>query len=224
MRCCWIVILFALIGCSPRVEPIPLAARHQIPGAAAPNGPWKAHGRLAVSWPGHHLEMDCYLRREGTTLHYALIADGGISLAQGQIPRAFGEITVIDPGPNGLSVAHAIPPTVHPDLAKHIDALERLFANAYQNGPPSDSVWDGNLRRQDRRQVSSTRGNIGAIISTRWYGGDPVLLRSVEGDGWPLEISDYRITPAGLMAHQTRAIGPLGAELRLRIDSVESLP
>jgi len=164
--------------------------------------------------------MDCYFRREpGTTLHYAVIADGGVSLAEGQIPRMLGEITVIDPG--RLSVAHCIPPKVHPDLAQHIDALERLFREAYQAGPAFDSVWDGDRRRQDRHQVSSTPGNAGAIISTRWYGGDPVVLRRVEGDGWPVEISDYRVTSVGLMAHHVRAVGPLGAELSLRIDTVE---
>lgn len=169
--------------------------------------------------------MDCYLRRErGTTLHYALIADGGISLAEGQIPRALGEVTVIEPGPNGLSVAHLIPPKVHPDVIDHIATFERLFTEAYQAGPPLDSTWDGDRRRQDRRETSSTPGAAGAIISTRWYGGDPVLLRFVEGGGWPLEISDYRLTPVGLMAHHLRAAGPLGAELTLHIDVVESLP
>lgn len=134
--------------------------------------------------------MECYLRRETGTLRYALIADGGISLAEGALPRVS-------------------PPKVQADIATHIPALERLLAEAYLIGPPTNSVWAGSIRRQDDQQ------------RIRWYGGDPVLLRWVEGGGWPLEFSDYRLTHVGLIAHQVRADGPWGAELSVRLDRVE---
>lgn len=165
--------------------------------------------------------MECYLRRDhGATLRYALLADGGISLAEGQIPWATKPPQVV----SAVSVSEAIPPKVHPDLASHINALERLIGESYQVGSPHDTMWSGDVRRQDVRQTNSTPGNIGPIIATRWYGGDPVLLRRVEGGGWPLQISDYRMTPLGLMAHHIRADGPLGAEITLRLDTVEVLP
>jgi hypothetical protein len=130
--------------------------------------------------------MDCYLRRESPTkLHYALIADGGLRLAEGTVPRATA-------------------PTFHPDIATHIAALERLLSEGYQIGPPAQSEWRGHVRHH----------------AGRWYGGDPVLLRYVEGNdaGWPLTMSDYRMTPVGLMAHQVYADGPWGATITLRLD------
>jgi hypothetical protein len=150
--------------------------------------------------------MECYLRREpGMRLHYALVADGGVSLAQGALPRQPGEA-----------------PVVHPDLAGHLDDLERMLAEGFLTAPPTDAPWNGAVRREEvRRDTGSIPGRGSALVATRWYGGDPVLLRRVEGGGWPLELSDYRPTPAGLMAHVVRADGPFGAEITVRLDSVE---
>jgi hypothetical protein len=176
-------------GCSPRVPEVPESARGQVP-RAAPQSAWIGRGRLEVVAPGKRLSGTAILRSIGDgSVRAAFISDEGLLLAD--LTAHHGAWTV----------THAIP-----DLERALPHLGRLVAQAYARVDDATRTWDdGRLRADAGREL-------------RWYGGDPLLLRAVEGEGFDLLVEDWRPLGNDLLPHEARAEGPFGITIRLRLN------
>lgn len=180
-------------GCSPRVPEVPAAARVQIPQASALT-PWVGKGRLEVVAPGKRLSGTAIVRSLGDgSVRAAFLSDEGVLLA---------DLTAKD---GTWTVAKSIN-----DMERALPHLGRLVAQGYARVADAERTWD-----DDR-----LRAQAGDTI--RWYGGDPILLRAVEGDGLDLLLEDWRVTTAGLLPHEARAEGPFGITIRLHLNDVSS--
>ena len=97
------------------------------------------------------------------------------------------------------------------DLRKALPALGRMLRQAY-----ATPVEQGRRQWCDGR-LAGLSGK-----DTRWFGGDPVLLRAVQGDGLDIVIEDYRPLSASsgsgeLLAREVRAAGPFGITIRIHL-------
>lgn len=188
------VMALLMLGCGPRVPPIPDTARDQHPRDGAPSEPWRGHGRLEVTAPGRRLSGDLHVRVRGDQVLVAILADGGVRLLE-------GTVTV-----DGADVGSVVD-----DLRPHAPGILAL-AGAWL--PLSGTAaWHGNHRI--RRHADQRRH----------YGGDPVLLRRIDGTPWPVRIEDYRpFAGDGLLAHALTGEGPFGVRIRLRLLGAERSP
>jgi hypothetical protein len=187
------LVLLVLAGCDPRVEPVPASARGQTP-RSAPTLAWVGRGRLEVVTPGRRFSGMAIVRGLGDgSARAAFLSDEGLLLADLTASAA------------GCTVHRAID-----DLKDALPLLGRMVAQAYA-APRADEAraWRGDC-------LAAAAGK-----DTRWYGGDPVLLRCVSGDGLELRLEDYRPLGRELLAHEVRAEGPLGITIRLTLSSVE---
>ncbi len=181
----------AASGCGPRVAPVPDAARGQTP-RAAPTTAWIGKGRLEVVAPGRRVSGTAILRSLGDgAVRAAFLSDEGLLLA---------DLTARD---GTWSVTRSIP-----DLERALPHLGRLVAQAYAAVAEGEPTWD-----DDRLRIQT--GD-----ALRWYGGDPILLRAVEGGGLDLLVEDWRPLAIGLFPHEARAEGPFGITIRLRLTEV----
>ncbi|MBA2481376.1 MAG: hypothetical protein H0V44_12000 [Planctomycetes bacterium] len=181
-------------GCGLRIPEIPQAARTQVP-RAAPTAPWFGEGRMELVVPGKRISCTAYVRGlPDGTARIALLSDEGLQLMDLQSTA------------DGFQVNQAID-----DLKKAVPHLGRMVRQAFAH-PAEKRHWD-----DDR--IAAVSGDV-----TRWYGGDPVLLRGVEGDGLDLAIEDYRLLGDELLAHEVRATAPFGITMRIHLTSARLLP
>lgn len=194
----WPAILFLALaaltvgaGCSPRVAEVPESARGQVP-RAAPLSPWVGKGRLEVVAPGKRLSGTAILRSLGDgAVRAAFLSDEGVLLA---------DLTAKD---GVWTVARSVA-----DMERALPHLGRLVAQAYARIDDHERTWE-----DDRLKAQ-------AGDAVRWYGGDPVLLRAVEGGGLDLLLEDWRTLGADLLPYEARAEGPFGITIRLRLSDV----
>ena len=180
-----------LSGCGSRVPPVPESARGQVP-RAAPLAAWQARGRLELVVPGKRISCTAIVRGLGNgTARAAFISDEGVLLAD------------LTANPTSFAVIKAIP-----DLADAMPHLGRLVMQAYAGMPNETRTWE------DDRLVAV------AGTERRIYGGDPLLLREVDGSGLDLLLEDYRQLGSELLPHEVRGEGPLGITLRIRLGQV----
>lgn len=180
-----------IAGCSPRVPEVPASARQQTPRASAVTA-WVGKGRLEVVAPGKRLSGTAILRSLGDgAVRAAFLSDEGLLLAD--LTAKDGTWTVT------RSVA---------DMERALPHLGRLVAQAYARVDDATRTWDDDRLRADVGDA------------TRWYGGDPVLLRAVEGGGLDLLVEDWRMIGSDLIPHEARAEGPFGITIRLRLNEV----
>jgi hypothetical protein len=193
MRLAIIALAAVLAGCASRIPSIPETARDQ-PPRAAPSVPWFGQGRMELSVPGKRLSCTAFVRGLGNRqARLVLMSDEGLQLAD------------LRSTADGYDVIAALP-----DLNKALPHLGRLLRQAFAL-PPEERSWS-----DDR--IAARNGG-----STRWYGGDPVLLREVEGDGLDLVIEDYRQIGPELVPFEARASGPFGITLRIRLSMARLL-
>ena len=69
-----------------------------------------------------------------------------------------------------------------------------------------------NERTWENDRLRATAGD-----AVRWYGGDPILLRAIEGGGLDVLIEDWRPLGAQWLPHEARAEGPFGITIRLHV-------
>lgn len=180
-----------ITGCSPRVPEVPASARNQTPRAAALT-PWVGKGRLEVVAPGKRLSGTAILRSLGDgAVRAAFLSDEGLLLA---------DLTAKD---GSWTVARSVA-----DMQPALPHLGRLVAQAYARIDDATRTWDDDRLRADVGDA------------TRWYGGDPVLLRAVEGGGLDLLVEDWRMIGTDLIPHEARAEGPFGITIRLRLSEL----
>jgi hypothetical protein len=186
-----LIACVAVIGCSPRVPEVPESARGQIP-RAAPLTPWVGKGRLEVVAPGKRLSGTAILRSLGDgSVRAAFLSDEGLLLA---------DLTAKD---GTWTVAKSVA-----DMERALPHLGRLVAQSYARVDDAQREWD-----DDRLRAQ-------AGDAVRWYGGDPVLLRAIEGGGLDLLVEDWRMVGNELIPHEARAEGPFGITIRLRLTSL----
>lgn len=189
-----LLLCLAVVGCSPRVPEVPASARGQTPRAAALT-PWVGKGRLEVVAPGKRLSGTAILRSLGDgAVRAAFLSDEGILLA---------DLTAKD---GTWSVARSVA-----DMERALPHLGRLVAQAYAR------VDDAGTRTWDDDRLRAHSGD-----AIRWYGGDPVLLRAVEGGGLDLLVEDWRMVGPDLLPHEARAEGPFGITIRLRLNEISA--
>lgn len=180
-----------ITGCSPRVPEVPASARNQTPRAAALT-PWVGKGRLEVVAPGKRLSGTAILRSLGDgAVRAAFLSDEGLLLA---------DLTAKD---GSWTVARSVA-----DMERALPHLGRLVAQAYARIDDATRTWDDDRLRADVGDA------------TRWYGGDPLLLRAVEGGGLDLLVEDWRMIGTDLIPHEARAEGPFGITIRLRLSEL----
>jgi hypothetical protein len=192
--------LLLVAGCGPTIPDIPQAARAQTP-RAAPRSPFFGQGRLELVVPGKRISCTALVRGFGDgRARLALMEDvSGMQLA---------DLTATA---DGYQVTQAID-----EVRKALPQLGRLVRHAW--GLPADPP--------ERLEWHDATLAVHVGPDTRWYGGDPVLLRAVEGDGLDLSIEDYRPlgTTTELIAHEARAKGPLGITIRIHLDPSQVWP
>lgn len=187
-----VLVGLVLAGCSPRVPEVPASARGQTPRAGA-LGAWVGKGRLEVVAPGKRLSGSAILRSLGDgAVRAAFLSDEGLLLA---------DLTARD---GTWTVARSVA-----DMERALPHLGRLVAQAYAR------VDDAGSRTWDDDRLQARAGD-----ALRWYGGDPVLLRAVEGGGLDLLVEDWRLVGADLIPHEARAEGPFGITIRLRLTEI----
>jgi hypothetical protein len=188
------IALLLAAGCGPSIPDIPQAARSQTP-RAAPHAAWFGQGRLELVVPGKRISCTALVRGFGDgRARLALMEDvSGMQLAD------------LTSTADGYEVTQAMD-----EVKKALPQLGRLVRHAWglPAEPPERMEW------HDATLAAHSGGD------TRWYGGDPVLLRAIEGDGLDISIEDYH--PLGatseLIAHEARAKGPLGITIRIHLD------
>lgn len=185
----------ALASCGdPRVPAIPAAARQQVPAEAGPESAWSGRGRIEVDAGSRRISGDLLVKYQGHSVAMVVLADGGITMLSGTVS--------------------AEQRTVHAcldDLVPHAEALLGIAAAWLPYRGP-EAEWKANARYRD---TASGR---------RWYGGDPVLLRRIDGPSWPTQVADYRLVEGRWFAHALTAEAPLGASIRLQLRDVSSSP
>jgi len=156
-------------------------------------GDWRGRGRIEASGFGRRLSADCLVRVQANGVRAVLLSDDGVVLADLEI-AASG------------SIQHRLADP----LASRTAQLNGLIA-PFTHLPETQRTW----RRGVLRAVTAQ--------DVRWYGGDPLLLRRIEGRGWPVTITDHAPVAGGLVPRMIVADGPLGIELRLRLVELSAL-
>jgi hypothetical protein len=160
---------------------------------AADPGDWRGRGRLRAGGLGPGLAADCLLRVAGGRARAVFLSDEGLLLA---------DVEATDEGP----VVHR----AAPGLGDRAILLATLIA-PYARPPETLAGW--------RRGVRFAR----TTSDRRLSGGDPLLLRRVDGPGWPVTVSDYRPAAGGMVPRSLVADGPFTLELRLLLTEVDRL-
>ena len=160
------------------------------------------HAAAAGEWRGRgRLEIHAFGQR---------FSAGCLLRAQGGGARAvfLGDeglmLADLEVSPAGVTVHRAVDA-----LRPRVDALAALIA-------PYARLEE---QRAWRRGVLHAR----TAQDARRYGGDPLLLRRIDGRGWPLSVGDYAPGAGGLIPRLVAAHGPLGIGLRLRLTEVGPL-
>jgi hypothetical protein len=187
------VIMLLLCGCGIRVPPVPALARQQVP-RGAPQQAWRGQGRLEITYPGTRLSLDCRLRAPGDgSVRYVLLSDAGILLA---------DVTV---SAQAQTINQAVP-----DVKPRLDLISRLFGQAYARYPTEPARW-----KSERLVIANGKAK-------RWHGGDPILLRRIEGGGWPIAIGDYRPLGEEFLGHEVVAEGSWGSRVSFTLQAAKS--
>jgi len=156
-------------------------------------GDWRGAGRLTLSGFGRRASVGVLMRVRAGVARAALVEDGGLVLADLEIGGA------------GV-VVHRLAADLRPHQAVLVDLVA-----VYARLPEPERAWRrGALRArtaQDRRS----------------YAGDPLLLRRVDGAGWPVHVADFVTVAGGLVPQRLVADGPFTAELRLTLSEVIAL-
>ncbi len=200
LRVVAVVALAAIVAGCARVPPTPKAAQGQQPRAGAEVA-WNGRGRFTVVAPGRAVDAEFVVRSDpggdgqAPEVRLALLADAGVLLADVSLT------------PSGVTVHRVVD-----DLRERVDALARLLDPWLPPTSGATRSWDDDrlIERAGERR--------------RWFGGDPLLLRRVDGDGWPLTVADYRLSGTSLIAHEISADGPWTVEMRLRLVEVRLTP
>lgn len=173
-----------------------------IPDAARDQGP--RDGAPTGAWRGYgRLEVTAPGRRLSGDLHVRVRDDQVLVaiLADGGVRLLEGTVTV-----DGAEVGNVVD-----DLRPHAPGILALAAAWLPLS--STAAWHGDHRI--RRHADQRRH----------YGGDPVLLRRIDGTPWPVRIEDYRpFAGDELLAHTLTGEGPFGARIRLRLLAAERSP
>lgn len=148
---------------------------------------WRGRGRVELSGFGRRFSVGCLLRGTAAGARAVFLSDEGVVLAD------------IEVGPAGLT-AHRVVPALRPRLA----VLAGLIG-PYVRPPERRRAWRRGVLRAD------------TVLDRRSYGGDPLLLRRIDGSGWPVTVADYAPAAGGLVARRVVAHGPLGTALRLHL-------
>jgi hypothetical protein len=184
-----------LIACAPRVPPIPDSAREQIPWTT-PQTPWMGKGRLEIVTPGKRISGSALIRGLGNgDMRAAFLSDEGLLLCD--VSTHDGHYTV------HKSI---------PDIERALPQLGKLIALSYGSLTNTETSWDGAILIHERAPIK------------RWYGGDPILLRAVTGDGLDIMIENYRPFAGAYLPHEIRAEGPFGITIRLHVQEARMIP
>lgn len=172
-------LVLLLAGCAGNLPRAGLASA-QPPAGGSPAVAWRdVQGRLVVDAPLHRFSCRLVVERDGAgTVRLVALADEGPVLFDVACDHA------------GV-VRHA----AQEGMASAAEALAWLAWQAWgpqdaRGGRWSDGLWlvaDGE--------------------AVRTYGGDPLLLRGVDGPGPDLDVGDYRPWQDGLLAFQSVATG-----------------
>jgi hypothetical protein len=189
-----VMVLAGLIACGSRVAPIPQAARMQVPAEGGPTWAWRASGRLELDAHGRRLSADVHLRCRPDQAILIAI------IADGGITLLSGSVTDDD-----ITIANCVE-----DLRPHAQAILAL-ADAYRSSAV-ESNWVGEHRE----------ARIGKV--RRAYGGDPVLLRRIDGHDWPIRIEDYRRVDDAWIAHALIGEAPWGVAVSIRLRDAHREP
>ncbi len=173
-----------------------------IPDAAREQVP--RDGAPTGAWRGHgRLEVTAPGRRLSGDLHVRVRGDQVlvVILADGGVRLLEGTVTV-----DQAEVGNVVD-----DLRPHAPGILALAAAWLPLS--GTATWHGDhLIRHHADQ-------------RRHYGGDPVLLRRIDGTPWPVRIEDYRTFAGdGLLAHALTGEGPFGVRIRLRLLTAELSP
>ena len=191
----WLAIVaVALLGGCSPRVPIAPTAARAQDPHACATGPWRARGRAELAGFGRRISVEFVLRADDGGARAVFLSDDGVLLADLAIGAA------------GLTV-HRIVPALRP-RAVYLAALVAPYARLPE---PRRSWVRGVLRAETAHDV-------------RRYGGDPLLLRRIDGPGWPVTVADHAAVAGGLVPRLVVAEGPLGAELRLRLVELAPLP
>jgi hypothetical protein len=185
----WPLVLLVCVGCTPSVPTAGFARVQPLPTAV---GAWtNADARCLVEMPTRRISCRAIIKRQ---------ADGAVRLA-----------LITDEGPLLCDVtADQTGATVHqtiPDLTKAAPWLGRAAWLAWgQPSTPGEPIWDDDRLRLNQPDV------------TRWYGGDPLLLRRVDMGMSTVVIGDYRLLDGQLRPHRADLMAPLmSISLRLAV-------
>jgi hypothetical protein len=187
-------LLFALVllsSCAATIPVVPPGARGQQPRGGGPDCAWIARaGRLDVIAGSQRISAKAQVKRQADgQIRLGIISDDGELLAD-LIAQA-GTIERVQ---------------LQPVLEPFATALGHALAQTWA-APRDKAQWvDG--------WIVGRTGD-----SERYYGGDPLVLRRVSGEGTELTIEDYRWETFGLLAHEVRGQGPFGS-FRLSLGAV----
>jgi hypothetical protein len=196
-----IVVAGLLAACGRDVPPVPPEARDQQP-QGAPTRTWLGKGRITVDVLGRRLSARGIVRSlpDGQS-RMAILSDEGLLLLDLRTipPTADGTWYVVESRVDAVK-----------DAEPH---LARLLLHAIGHPVEGPHAWDDGV----------------LVAPTRWgdrlYGGDPVMLHRVEGDGLDLLIGDWRPLPDGsLVPHSMRLQGPLGLDVHLHLTEAAPAP
>jgi hypothetical protein len=189
-----LILLPSVLGLAHCARPLPPVglASGQLPAAGSPDLAWREDaGRCTVVTATVRISCRAVVRRDATGgVRLALLADEGILLCDVAVTN--GQVQVFREAP---------------DLVGRSEALGRLAWQAW--GAPATThpgIWqDGAWKVDDG-------------VSQRWFAGDPLVLRRVEGSGPHCEVGDYRPWAAGLLAYQAHLSG-LGFTVQLQLQA-----
>ncbi|GDY14662.1 hypothetical protein LBMAG53_35400 [Planctomycetota bacterium] len=193
-----LLVLAALAGCGRSVPPVPLNARGQ-PAHAAPERPWLAKGRIAIAFVSWRASAQVIIRGEPDgRARLAVVGDEGLLLLDVSVDPA-------QPGDGWYRIESVVEPVK--EAAPH---LARIALHAF-GLPVEQRRWEDDIL------VGATR------FGDRIYGGDPILLRLVEGQGLTLELEDWRPFDGELAPWSVRALGPLGLTMTIILSEIRHL-
>jgi len=190
----WLISGCLLIcGCTGAISPSCLA-RSQVPAGGSPAEIWTdTQARFELEAPGRRISCRAIIRRlDDGSIRLALITDEGPLLA---------DLTVNQHGVQENSCIDS--------LHKVLSVLGRLAYQAWGT-PAEQRAWEN-----DRIRATTKEGY------ERWYGGDPLLLRQVDGQGSTVVIGDYRVWHGSLLAYCAETSG-LGYSFRYRLSDPRS--
>jgi hypothetical protein len=178
-----LLVQVLLCSCAATIPVVPPGARGQQPAGGGPDCAWIARaGRIEVVTGSQRINAKAQVKRQPDgRIRLGIISDDGELLAD-LIAQA-GKIERIQ-----------LQPVLEPMAAALGHALAQTWA-----APGDKAQWvDGWIV-----------GRSGS--SERYYGGDPLVLRRVSGDGTELSVEDYRWESFGLLAHEVRGQGTFGS-------------